>query len=184
MIPCSICKEVKPHINFHKNSSSKRGYDSRCISCKKSKRDTERQTAEYREWDAIRIRLWALNNPEKHAVARNIRRTKEEQQIASWTRNNREELMAISGVYKQAKELRESYGFPFHVDHIVPLNSKFVCGLTCLNNLEPLSAEVNHAKGNRYWPDMQENLDYEQIQRDYYLFSAKKISGYSRRFSV
>jgi len=166
MLQCSVCKEEKPHHHFHKNNASKRGYDSRCIPCKKINRDAERQTQSYKEWDAVRKALWIINNPEKHALLVNRRRTKEDEQIASWTRNNPEELKAISAIYKEAKNLRDAYGFPFHVDHIVPLNSKFVSGFTCLSNMEPLSALANSSKGNHWWPDMQEDLNLDDIIRD------------------
>jgi hypothetical protein len=41
-----------------------------------------------------------------------------------------------------------------HVDHIVPLVSKFVCGLHCEANLQLLPGPENQRKGNRVWPDM------------------------------
>lgn len=166
MLQCVTCKDLKPKHHFHKNKASASGHDSRCIPCKKIKRDIERQTDEYRQWDAVRYSLWILNNPEKHAICVNARRTKEEDQIAPWTKNNKEELEKIASIYKEAKALATAYGFKFHVDHIVPLNSKYVSGFTCLANMEPLSASANSSKGNHWWPDMQEDLDYNQIVAD------------------
>jgi hypothetical protein len=42
----------------------------------------------------------------------------------------------------------------WHVDHIVPLNSKLVCGLHIGCNVQLLPARINIAKGNRHWPNM------------------------------
>lgn len=42
----------------------------------------------------------------------------------------------------------------WHVDHIVPLISKHVCGLHVEHNLEVIPGAANSAKGNRRWPDM------------------------------
>jgi hypothetical protein len=166
MKQCSICKEEKPFHHFHKATKSKDGHHSQCTPCKKIKSDQRRQNDEYRQYDAVRRLLWILNNPEKYALSVNLRRTKEEKQVAPWTRDNKEELREIAAIYKQAKVLRDAYGFSFHVDHIVPLNSRFVSGFTCLANMEPLSASANSSKGNHWWPGMQEDLDYDQIVRD------------------
>lgn len=42
----------------------------------------------------------------------------------------------------------------WHVDHIVPLTSKLVCGLHTHDNLRVITALENMRKKNKYWPQM------------------------------
>ena len=55
---------------------------------------------------------------------------------------------AIIGIYREAAKAG------CHVDHIVPLTSRLVCGLHCEANLQVLPGKENQSKGNRHWPDM------------------------------
>lgn len=58
-------------------------------------------------------------------------------------------LHAIAGMYELAKLFRRA-GINLHVDHIVPLRGKFVCGLHCEDNLQLLSANDNIRKSNKF----------------------------------
>jgi hypothetical protein len=61
-----------------------------------------------------------------------------------------EQLEEIKSVYLLARECELITGDNYHVDHIVPLQNKNVCGLHVPWNLQVLPADINMSKGNRY----------------------------------
>lgn len=109
----------------------------------------KRQDAAVREHEASRALAWQLNNPaaaaaNKRAYRQGVRRAR-----TAWS-----VTFFMDETYRLAKLRTRITGFPWEVDHVVPLRGVIVCGLHCEANLQVVPRGVNKAKGNRVWPDM------------------------------
>jgi hypothetical protein len=129
LLECKHCKITQPVQNFDKTAKAKRGYLSTCKSCKKKRVNK----AKYRE-----------GKYRRKVAMRNA--------SVGWRDESK-----ILEIYSKAVELEKQTGEKFHVDHIVPLQSKLVCGLHVEHNLQILPALDNILKGNFWWEDMPEN---------------------------
>lgn len=89
------------------------------------------------------VRKWQRANLDRQASREAARRARTLRATPAWANE-----ASITSIYVQARRLR------MHVDHIVPLKSKIVCGLHCEANLQLLPASENQSKNNRHWPDM------------------------------
>lgn len=93
-------------------------------------------------------RAWVLANPEKVKAATRAYQAKKLLATPAWA--DRDKMLAV---YEEATRLTLETGIEHHVDHIVPLKSKLVCGLHCEANLQVLPRTENIRKSNRVWPD-------------------------------
>lgn len=136
--------------------------DRRCTDCHRAEvrakysanplADNKRNRA-WREANRDRDRdqkiTWVQENREKVRASVSARKAHKLRATPPWA-----DLEAIGLVYAEAEGLTLETGVLHHVDHIVPLRSKLVCGLHIAANLQPLPASDNLAKGNRHWPGM------------------------------
>ena len=107
------------------------------------------QVKAYREKNREVLRA---NNRQYHKehpyVGRNAtqrRRARLKQAIPIWA-----DRVSIRAVYKKAADLERLTGRKFHVDHIVPLHSEFVCGLHVFENLRIVEPTENLQKSNKF----------------------------------
>jgi len=103
----------------------------------------------HREKRIAKARRWNVANKEAFAAREAGRRAAQKAATPSWV-----DWDAIESVYRLASEQTLATGVLHHVDHIVPLISKKVCGLHVPWNLTVMVATENQSKGNRTWPDM------------------------------
>ena len=97
---------------------------------------------------------YCKNNLDKRNAYTAKRRSKKLQATPPWL--TKEHLSAIRDFYTESKTLEKATGIKHHVDHIVPLQGKNVCGLHVPWNLQVLTASENSSKNNSYpdeWED-------------------------------
>ena len=94
-------------------------------------------------------RKWESNNKGVRADKRATKR----RAVPSWFKGERQK---IKDIYAMCTQMTKITGIQHHVDHLVPLASKNVCGLHCADNLSVITAADNLSKSNRWWPDMWE----------------------------
>ncbi len=179
---CSKCGVSKPTTEFHTHRKTVDGLYCQCKECTRAAvnayananrvkvRESNRTAGtKFREshLEAERARVlaiyhskplevrtkcsveWRLNNPHKRAASESKRRAGKHQATPVWANQKYVDLF-----YKIAAEEAVRIGEAVHVDHIVPLKSRSVCGLHCEFNLQLLRASENLSKSNRHWPGM------------------------------
>lgn len=126
----------------------------------------EKSKANYRNWylknkklaDTY-IKAWRKTNKEKTRDWRNEWAKKNRNKIYFW--NNKRRVAKLKAqpawqndqplqvIYEQCHRLSDIIGIQYHVDHIIPLRGRGVCGLHVPWNLQIIPAEENLSKGNR-----------------------------------
>jgi len=142
---CSTCKVVKPMEDFAKNKASA---DGRNTVCKKCRVEYDRIRYETRG-DEVRDRVkrWRTANPARANAADAAKIKKRKNATPPWL--STDQWSEIVEFYELAARRTRETGVEHHVDHIVPIAGKNVCGLNVPWNLQVLTARENmrkHAK--------------------------------------
>lgn len=116
---------------------------------RKASVDAHRVKPEAKEKARSARKIWSANNKDRLAARSAARRALKLQATPRWVAE--EEFLFV---YAEAQRKSIETGTDHHVDHIVPLKSKIVCGLHVPWNLQVLIGSENLSKNNRHWPDM------------------------------
>ena len=172
---CVGCENLLPISSFYEYKTKSGGttYSGRCKPCEtirkvewaRNNKDKSRaaykryydktkdspETEEQKERRRAVGRAYNRRNP--HVVKRSkVRRIASERQAnVLWA----DELL-IKQLYIEAYNKTVDTGNIYHVDHIVPLRSDYVCGFHSEHNLRVIEAVENLKKNNLHWPDMSE----------------------------
>jgi len=176
MKKCAKCKEDKSEEFFYKKKNYKNGLSSTCKDCEKAYHANK--YVHNKERIAKRNAEWVKSNKEKKSainkasVERN--REKRNEQTRLYKKKNKGAVNArnalrrsiklnatppwlssaqeahIKRIYKLCQIISDATGEKYHVDHIVPLQGKNVCGLHVPWNLRAVPAKINLSKSNKH----------------------------------
>jgi hypothetical protein len=186
---CVDCQILKPLESFYQDKKRTDGKMKQCIDCNKASRANYRENNRQKErnrWKKYnasspevarkRVKRWRKNNPGKERAKKRTRDAQAINACPPWakTKEMKERLLAH---YLHAEWLEKVTGSSFHVDHIIPLQSDFVCGLHVPENLMVLSAEDNMRKNGYWWPGQLECQQGRGVSQSWWLELKQLIDG-------
>ena len=172
---CTKCREDKPLGLFSRDRGTKDGHCYHCKSCAAErvkawfKANPERRAQHRKKWRDANLELakviekrsyeenrdarleykrsYAAANRPRYTHYTQKRKVAQGRAAPSWA-----DQEAIVKIYPQCAEITDQTGVEHHVDHIIPLQGRLVCGLHVENNLQILPGDTNRRKANKHLP--------------------------------
>ena len=101
----------------------------------------------HRERELLRQKVWRMANRGVTNAFTAKRKADLLQRTPVWL--STDDLWLLQEAYALARVRTDLFGFPWHVDHVIPLRGKKVSGLHVPNNVQVIPAMDNLRKGNR-----------------------------------
>lgn len=163
---CNKCNSLKSLDSFCKDRTKKDGLHTVCKSCKYftdkayRERNKDRIRKRQKQWEKenrehcnARRRELDANNKERRRELVNASRRKKLWYYAAKEAQRRAHKLQATPTWADLESIQEIYETcpeGHHVDHIVPLRGKTVCGLHVEHNLQHLPALENIIKSNKF----------------------------------
>jgi len=161
---CNTCNSVKNITEFGVDTATTYGLNIRSKTCsnrnsslwKKNNRNIVNNYQKiyyYKNIEYMRekSRLYQKTHKDVANAASSKKRAIKLQAAPKWLTEN--QLKDIKEFYFCAKQLELETGIRYHVDHIIPLQGKTVCGLHVPWNLQVIPAIENIKKSNKHFED-------------------------------
>ena len=172
---CKSCEKIKSLDLFPNEKRNKDGKQGKCYDCvneyfrqRAKKPDVAEKKKLYRDKNKHRQsaynKQYYAENKEKivdtvsnwqslnKAKVSSYKKTNKVRRKSGYIQLTNEQMQEVESFYWLAKDLKAISGEDYHVDHIIPLCGKDVCGLHVPWNLQVLPADVNIRKSNHYDP--------------------------------
>lgn len=150
---CGKCNTSTSLTEFIPNKLGADGYYSVCRKCCAKRSKLKRQDPAFRAEVKKISQAYTKRTRDRANVKSAKRRAARIQATPIWAEDEFE-ILFIQEAYHLAVLRGKLTGFNWEVDHQVPLNSTFCCGLHCMSNLAVIPEVTNRSKGNSHWPDM------------------------------
>lgn len=160
---CTKCGEYKAFTAFFADKSRPDGYLRMCIPCKKVidkaqyQRNKARALAKNKEYARENPeicnrakRKYRIRNKEYYYAKTHTYNAQKRSAHVKWDRELTD--LAITEATNLAYKRKVAFGFSWEIDHILPLQGKYVCGLHVWNNIQVIPRSHNRRKRNIFIP--------------------------------